>query len=286
MPPVWVLLGVIALAGGAGLLLFPRIRHMDEPAHSPADFLKRGREAGTSRVVLCAGDSITHGALSSHYVKRLEAEWAAEGYQFINAGINGDLAYNVLQRLDVIIACQPDVVTLLVGTNDVKATYDDQTEQFYMKNNNLVEKPTLESYHKNVEAIITRLQVETNAHIALLTIPMLGEDLGSDINQWIITYNHTLQGIAAEKGIDCLPLYDGLLTLIPPDHAPPPYDSGLNIILKAGLKHYVLRKSWDDIAAENGLAVLTDHTHLNDKAAAILASLISNYLKAQHANKT
>ena len=73
-------------------------------------------------LVVCLGDSNTQGQFSANYVKRLQDRWP--GTRFINAGVNGQLAYNITQRLDEVVAQQPDVVTLLVGTNDVNAQFD------------------------------------------------------------------------------------------------------------------------------------------------------------------
>lgn len=44
------------------------------------------------------------------------------------------------------------------------------------------------------------------------------------------------------------------------------------------LGHLLLRRSWDDIGRRNGLALLTDHIHLNDRAADILADLVNGFL--------
>ena len=58
---------------------------------------------------------------------------------FVNAGVNGDLAHNVLARLgDAVDACgRVDAFTLLVGTNDARfragghATCSDRKTQSY-----------------------------------------------------------------------------------------------------------------------------------------------------------
>jgi hypothetical protein len=48
--------------------------------------------------------------------------------------------------------------------------------------------------------------------------------------------------------------------------------------MKASFKHMVLRRSWDSIAADHGLVVLTDHLHLADRAADVVADLIGTIL--------
>lgn len=48
------------------------------------------------------GDSITHGRIGTNFVDILSRKF--NNYEFVNAGVNGHLAWNVNQRLDEIIA--------------------------------------------------------------------------------------------------------------------------------------------------------------------------------------
>ena len=70
-------------------------------------------------VIVCAGDSITHGIISTNWVGMLESRFP--DCRFINAGVNSELAYNLLGRIDPIIGINPDIVIILIGTNDVNA---------------------------------------------------------------------------------------------------------------------------------------------------------------------
>ncbi len=224
----------------------------------------------------CVGDSITHGQVSANYVDLLKERFA--GHQFVNAGVNGDLAYNVASRLDAVIACQPDVVTLLVGTNDVNARFDDTWGERYRKDQGLPVPPSLAWYVENVTAIVTRLQAETQARIALVEIPMLGEDLSGRMNGLVREYNAALHEIAARHQIRYLPLYARLCALMPPGHAPTPYSGDILAIMRAAMSHQLLRRSWDDIAGRNGFVVLTDHIHLNDRGAGVVAELVGGFV--------
>ena len=76
-----------------------------------------------TRTVICLGDSITRGQVSASYVDILNEKLGKNGFEFINGGVNNDLAYNVLQRLDDFIDLKPQFVTLLVGTNDILAQH-------------------------------------------------------------------------------------------------------------------------------------------------------------------
>lgn len=255
-----------------------RLSRMSEPKNSPKAFLQRGRPSGTRTLVVCAGDSITHGVASANYVAMLDKQFAPAGFAFVNAGINGNLAWNVLQRLDDMIACRPDAVTLLVGTNDVNATFDAEWEASYRREQKLPVTPTLAWFCQNVECILDRLRAETNARLAILDLPMLGENLDSAMNRRIAVYNDALRAIAAAKRVTCLPLHERLCARLPSKHVPPPYEGKKETIARAAFKHYLLRKSWDAVSSDHGLVLLTDHIHLNDRGAAVAAALIGDFL--------
>ena len=266
---------IVFIIGVVILMIVPTIRQRQK---SPRTFLKRDRQPDTQTLVVCAGDSITFGVGSADYMKMLEERLGGDGYEFVNAGIDGNLAWNVLQRLDEIIACQPDVVTLLVGTNDVNGTLNQAWENRYRQGQKIPEKPTLDWYRQNVERIVERLQNETKAQIALIEIPLLGEDLNSEMNQRVMKYNKALKVIATDRSILLLPLYERLCAILPQNHTPPPYEGKISLMLKAVLKRNILRKNWDQIAQSEGLYLLTDHIHLNDRAGRIIADLVEDFL--------
>jgi lysophospholipase L1-like esterase len=229
-------------------------------------------------LVACVGDSITQGSVSANYVALLARRTASDGFEYVNAGVNGNLAWNVLQRLDAIIARRPDVVTLLVGTNDVNATLNEKWQGRYRKEQGLPVRASLAWFRENVAAILDRLAAESTARVIVIEIPMLGEDLTSTLNQRIDEYNAALKEICAERGLPCLPLHDRLVALMPPDHVPPPYTGDRMLIVKSLLSHVLLRRSWDEVSRRNGLTVLTDHIHLNGRASTALADLLRDAL--------
>ena len=233
--------------------------------------------SGANPVVVCAGDSITQGRGSGDYVTMLQSNM--RNYALvINAGVGGDLAWNLLQRLDEIIARQPDVVTLLIGTNDVNGTFFPTLGAFLRRSKRLPQTPTLEWYTECVDQILTRLQAETSARIAVLDIPMIGEDLDSDINRRVDAYNTALREVASNHRVSCLPLHDCLSALLPTGHQPAPYRGRPGPVAAAVLGHFVLRRSWDDVSQRNGLALLTDHIHLSNRAARVVAELVEQFV--------
>ena len=117
----------------------------------------------------------------------LERRFAAsDGYEFVNAGINGQLAYNLLQRLDNVVACCPDVVTVLIGSDGVAierqpgvGRHVSQGTEATRKTDACLVSPERRTHHRP-SAIRDR-----RPQIALLDLPMLGEDLASDTNRQV-----------------------------------------------------------------------------------------------------
>jgi acyl-CoA thioesterase I len=248
------------------------------PASDIAAFLRAGRRAQAKRLVVCAGDSITRGQSSANWVDILQRRFAADGYQFVNAGTDGDPAWNVLQRVGDIVRCQPDAVTLQVGSNDVAATSGTWQENMYRRQQHLPQAPTLGWYTECVDEILTRLRSQTSARTAVLDIPMIGEDLTSDMNRRVDSYNQALRRVAAAHAAKYLPLHDRLASLLPAPHNPPPYRGRFGPMIRASLSHNILHRSWDRISASNGLIVLIDQVHLNDRAAALTADLVADFI--------
>jgi acyl-CoA thioesterase I len=233
---------------------------------------------GTTRTVVCVGDSSTHGRSSGDHVAELQRRSGPGGTRFVNAGVDGDLAWNVLQRLDRVVACRPDVVTLLVGTNDVLATLDARREAFYRRRKHIPRTPTLDWYRECVDAVLGRLRSETTARLAVLDLPPLGEDLSGETNRRVGAYDAALREVAAAHGVPVLPLHDRLVAMLPPGHRPPPFDGSSAVMLKATFAHLLLRRSLDEIGRRKGLAVLSDHVHLTERSAAVVSDLIGDFL--------
>mgnify|MGYP000845561695 CR=1 FL=1 len=229
-------------------------------------------------LVACLGDSITQGQVSANYVRRLADRWRPSGVEVLNAGVNGDLAYNIAARLDPVIQRSPDVVTLLVGTNDVNAQFDDLWLARYRKDQRLPVRPTLQWYAEQVDLILSRLAAQTSARVAVLEIPPLGEDLASRMNALVNDYNARLHEVAAGHGVPVLPLHDRLVAMLPTGRSAPTYEGRMRPVMTAGVRHVVLRQSWDSISRSRGLTLLTDHIHLNDRAAAVVSSLIDDFV--------
>ncbi len=257
---------------------------MELPPDSPSAFLEGLKnEAGANegvrkRRVVCAGDSITQGVISVNYVQMLKV--MRPDLEFINAGINSEMAYNLGERLDEIIACQPDYVSILIGTNDVNATLGFKNAFGYLTMNRLPEPPSVEFFRQNLIGILRRLKLETKAKVALASLPPLGEELEHYANIRVEEYSQLIKEIAEEEGVKYLALNEAMRAYLNkiPGRKPSPLSEAGKLIPNSMRDHSFFGKSWDEISAANGFALLIDGIHLNTHGAALLASLVADFL--------
>jgi len=100
------------------------------------------------------------------------------------------------------------------------------TREAYWRLQHIPQASALGWYTECVDEILTRLQSQTSARIAVLDIPMIGEDLTSDINRRVDSYNQALRRIAAAHAAQCLPLHDRLASLLPNTACPATFGIG------------------------------------------------------------
>jgi lysophospholipase L1-like esterase len=235
--------------------------------------------------VVCFGASLTAGTVSCDYLPFLRARPELAGIRFVNHGVNGDLAWNGLQRLDEVIADRPDFVSILIGTNDVNATLSERNRLRYHEFNRLpVTHPDLAWYEQNLREIVRRLKSETPARLALMTLAIIGEDLEHEANRRIVLYNEAIARVAREENVPCLPLHARMVDYLRTHEADraglPPrleYRDGLHNVAHA-LALHAQGLSWDEVSRRNGLLLTTDGLHLNSLGARMIADLIATWL--------
>jgi acyl-CoA thioesterase-1 len=219
-------------------------------------------------IVVSAGDSLTQATFSSNYLAIIRKKLQGKHYEFVNAGQVGDTAENLLKRIRKhVIPLNPNFITILIGTND--ARQDTEIKQ------------ALEAFRKNIESIISEIQNNTKATIALISLPPLGENPNSNKNKKVAMYNEILKDIASKKNLRYLPFFEKLIPIL---INKTPIDSSefkLNLasaLTKSAFQKYILRKNWDVISMKNGFSIFTDGIHLNDRSGNILADLIKEWL--------
>jgi len=233
------------------------------------------------RLVVCIGDSLVRGQVSVDFVEMLRERLGGDGFRFYNAGVNGDLAYNLLMRLDTVVAQQPDFVVVLAGSNDVNATLSPGIARAYRLLKRLPGNPRPEWYQANMLQIVRVLKAKTSAKIAVTSPPVLGEDLASLANDRIRRYSALLLALAIQEGIAYLPVHERheeYLRRI--DHvAGRPHDANSILMWTSLFRHYVLGRDLETIATENGFVLTTEGVHLNGPGAAIVADVVEAFLR-------
>ena len=234
------------------------------------------------RIVTCIGDSLTHGNIGDCWVENLRREYPKD--TFLNEGINGDVVWQVQQRMKPILDCKPDIVLLMIGTNDAMASFDNDSGKRYKRNNKLPEVPTFKSYQKLLPELIDSLSDISN--IALCTIPPIGENKDSAVNNHVKKYNEFIELTAKNKNTTLLPvsrlLWDDLSIRTYPSKSD--YDpSSLPIIRRiyGGIvHHYIFKRSWDDVAKSKGQWLLFDQIHLGERGAKIVFNIAKKYISS------
>lgn len=250
------LVAILAAGATVGYLTFVR-----SPIDTPARACREST-AATGPVVVAAGASMTRGTLGADWVGMLRSRPEFAGHRFVNAGINGNTSGDLRERAGTdIIACHPDAVLILVGTNDVR------------------DGVPVDTYRANLTAMVDRITTETSAQVALISVPPLGEDLGAEINQRLTAYNRAVAEVAADARAAYLPFHESIAELLRHRGNPTTtYDFGFGLAFRAAARHHLLRQNWDQVAHSHGLEFFVDHIHLSDRGGAILTDLAAEWL--------
>jgi lysophospholipase L1-like esterase len=272
------------LVGFGSTLAIALFRMGKRPNNTPEKFTARSGES----LVVCIGDSITQGTVSANYVNALSRDTSLTGFTFVNAGVNGDLAYNALMRTEGILALNPDYIIILLGTNDANATLSPDNARMYIKDKNLPEQPTKEWYKKNLSDLIDVLKQKSAAKIAILSIPVIGEKLDSVEIQITRDYSAITAKLAKDHDIVYLPLNENQIAFLTAQNHEPgtlysPRES-IELMVKNAYRHYILHEDWNTIARSRGLLLTTDTLHQNDTSASMIRALISGFLLGKQAS--
>ncbi len=230
-------------------------------------------------VVVCCGDSITHGHIGYDWVSALRKQDNSKVY--INAGINADLTWNLNQRIDDIIKHNPDYITILIGTNDAIGSQPVKVIQdYYIQTKNLPQVPSIEWFEEQIEIFVKKLKENTSAKIAITTLPWLGEQEDASIISVINDHNKIIERIAFKYDISILDLFSKFKEQINFNDSVPYTTSELRRLrgLRAVILYYVFGWSWNKIGKKYKLKLLCDHIHLNEKGGSLMENLVQKFL--------
>jgi lysophospholipase L1-like esterase len=186
--------------------------------------------------------------------------------------------HHVNRRASEVIACRPDVVVVLVGTNDVLATLSPRHEASYRRLKRLPVTPTREGYREGITSSLVR---ETGARVALCSLPVLGEDLESRTNRAVASYCEVIREVAAAEGAAYLPVHEAMVDALRAlGGAGRAYGGETWPMMAAAVRRYALGFDFDEIAAKNGYRLLTDGIHLSSRGARLVVDEVERFVRA------
>ena len=249
------------------------------PKGRAIDYINRKSE-NNQRVIACIGDSLTHGNIGVSWVDQLRKEFPSD--IFLNEGINGDVVWQVHQRLESILKINPDIVILMIGSNDAMASFNSKSGARYKRINNLPNVPSFKSYQKLFSELLDRLSIFSEVYIC--TLPPIGENKNSKINHHINQFNDFIRTVAHERDLSILPISEALWSDLALREYPFTSDYNPNSIplmrrIYGGvMHHYIFKRPWDKIARSKGQWLLFDQIHLGERAANTVFKLVKNVI--------
>jgi len=273
------LIFIICIALILGLIyawLYRKVsKHIPENYPNPQN---RQQIDASKKVLVCVGDSNTHGNVSYNWVNDLSSQLA--DYHVFNAGINSDLTYTLLQRIDDVIACKPNFITILIGTNDVNSTMGKIMEKRYQDLGRVSKdiSPNFEDFKKNYIEIIRQLKTKTQANIAVMSLPVLGEDLAHEANQKADKYSEFVKQLATGEQLIYLPVREKQKVFLQKNPQPLKYkfEEAYKLLNFSAINHYLLGKNWDEISTMHGFQLTPDNLHQNSIAGGMIKDLVKD----------
>ena len=270
----------VILLIAASLFIFVTVLLATPPKGTAKDMLSQNI-SGKGRVVACIGDSLTQGNLGVSWVDMLRKEFPQD--VFLNEGINGELTCQVIKRIEPILQCKPEVVILMIGSNDVMGSFDKASGNRYMIRNNLSELPTFSNYKKLLPELIDYLS--DVARVAICTLPPIGEYPDSEINIYIEKFNDFIKSMAKKKNLSVLNVTDAMWDELDKRNYPVINDYNPHISLIARrmlggcIQHYIFKKPWDRVGRSKGQWLLFDQIHLGERGARVMYELTKKFIK-------
>lgn len=219
------------------------------------------------------GDSLTAGTYGAGFVDKVAA--ALPGHTLINAGVNGDTALNLRQRLETdVIAHQPDGVFILVGINDATTHSEPGARPYYRLGKHIpggVLSP--EAYAENLRAIFARLSAAGIRRIWFALPPV--EYRPALVNA-LREYNGVAQAVCQALHIPALDLFSPLVPEVVPGRPP----MGISHFRKVA-ETKLTGNPYDRLRDAGGYSYTFDGIHLTEGGAGRFAEMIVAFLQEQ-----
>jgi len=280
------MMGLLLVFGGVvvlvlGVVGFAGWRMGQPPAGHPDEVVASGAIDRDGPVLVCLGDSITQAGLGADWVAGLRQR--LEGHAVVvNAGVGGQVAWDLRQRLDDLARCRPDAIVLMVGSNDAVGALGGGWRSFYESGR--PQAPSEEWFAEQYGALVGELLALT-PRVVVMTLPPLGEDPGGQVEAIVQRQNESIRAIAADRGVDVLDLHPAFLRLRPDSGTSRgvPFMSGPLHFMRWGIastiRRRILGQSWDSIGQSRGLVMTVDTIHPNDRAGAAMLELVEPWAR-------
>lgn len=229
------------------------------------------------------GDSLTRAQFSADYLAPLSALMPGR-VSTSRSAANGDFAWNLLQRLDEVVSIPADLITVMVGTNDARASLPGFALDRWKKRKQLPTEPSPGWFEDCLGRVVDRLRSETDAEIGLASIPVLGQDPEALPAEASARYSAMVADLAAGQGVVYLPVHERQVAELAAERpAAVPYQEMTAARFLAMLaERRILGRSLDMISDRRGLLLTVDHVHQNSKGAALIAETLEAGLLRRH----
>lgn len=249
------------------------------PLNNPKTYLKNKRDDGKEIVVLI-GDSLTHGNVQPSWVNSMRKKMG-EDFEFINAGINGETTNDVLNRINEILACDPNIATLLIGNNNLMGSFE-RNERNYKKSKQV--EWSINGFENEYRMIVKKL-IENNITLAVSSLMSYGEEIGSDEFERTREYSKIIKKIADEFSLYYIPLFEEIEKYLIEKggntNLPKIENDSLIMLQNFMVKKILLKQSWDKISTDSRFKVTLDHIHFNNYSANLMESMVSEFIKSK-----
>jgi lysophospholipase L1-like esterase len=260
-------------------------------------FIRHNLSPKRSPVLVCLGDSLTHGTVSHSYTVDVPTQVAAtlakeppkanslfaDPLWVVNCGQNFITTHTIWrERLTKALDCHPDYIFLLIGTNDMLGIYTPQYGKFIQNINELPEALSMATFTRNFHGILQHIaQASPMTQVGVATLPPLGEDMRSAPNKLIREANAIIEQACQQAGdkFTVIPLFDRFESILEKEGRRGRGSSivafavngFLYALFKGMIKLNTLGKVW-------GNSLLHDGIHMNERAAEECVDLIVDWL--------
>jgi len=228
--------------------------------------------------VVGAGDSNTQGNVSHDWFNKVKQEvnyTDPDKFELYNMGFDSRTTESYIQegKLSEIIKINPDIVELIIGTNNLNGSF------------RFPKRFTLEKYITDLNFIVNELKTKTNvSKIALASIPPFGEDPNEEIFKRSGEWSDAVKTLATETGCIYLPVHEMMvaqLALKNKDLKPKySYNQWKVSFGMAVFDLKIVKKSLDDISKKQGHFLHSDLLHFNHSADDIFGVLTKGLVES------